>query len=101
MASMIFLAWRHKTRFYPLLACRMVKYSLEYGFCKDSISAFVALSTAFVYLSDKIDTDFVEANKWGNFALSLVDYFGAKELLRGVYVNVYALVRLWKELILE
>ena len=94
MAYLTPLVWRHKSQFLPLLACRMVKYSLEYGFCKDSIHAFNALSLAFVYgCRDEIDTGI----KWGNFSKSLMDFYGAKEFTPTVYLTLYAAVRIWKE----
>lgn len=80
-----------KSIYMPLLACRMVQLSLLYGLCRESATGFASFGS----IVGAVTGNHTAANRLGKFALSVLDYFNAKESLPKVFSVVYGHIMPW------
>ena len=93
MMNVIFLyAYIAAPRIASLIACRMVKLTVEYGLCDVSCVGFVT----FAMLLSGSGHDYEEAFQCGEIATSLYDKFDSKAWLGRVSAWFYGSVYLWK-----
>ena len=79
-------------RLIGVTACRIVKLSLEHGFCSESAFGLQIYSQAIL----NIQKDVEECLKWCQAALCLVESLGAKQMIPRIKTNMYLFVH-WKE----
>ena len=77
----------------PLVACRMVRLSHDFGYCSDSAFGLIGYSFALINILHDID----EGYRWGKIALSLLDCLNAKDLYPKMKFIFHAFVRVWVE----
>ncbi len=77
----------------PLIACRMVQISSQYGYCSESAFGFLGYGQAQISVFEDVD----EGYRWGKIALSLLESLGGKSYLPKMRCLFYSYVSLWKE----
>jgi predicted ATPase len=77
----------------PLIACRMVHLSSQYGYCTESAFGFLGYGQAQISVFEDVD----EGYRWGKIALSLLESLGGKSYLPKMRCLFYSYVSLWKE----
>eukprot|EP00986_Skeletonema_menzelii_P003044 scaffold893_cov154-Skeletonema_menzelii.AAC.17 len=77
----------------PLIACRMVQLSSQYGYCSESAFGFLGYGLAQISVFEDVD----EGYRWGKIALSLLESLGGKGYLPKMRCLFSSYVSLWKE----
>jgi len=77
----------------PLVACRIIRISSEYGYSCDSTMGFAAYSIAQLNILQDID----EACKWAKITLCFPEFFSAQALLPKVTCFFHIFTSFWKE----
>jgi len=77
----------------PLIACRMVQLSSQYGYCSESAFGFLGYGQAQISVFEDVD----EGYRWGKIALSLLESLGGKGYLPKMRCLFNSYVSLWKE----
>jgi len=90
---MIYYAYTEKKEYFPVIACRMVRLSLEYGVCGDSAMGFCSYG---MLLCGRIG-DYAGGFRFGQIGLILMKRFQVRELLAKIYVVVFAMINPWKD----
>jgi predicted ATPase len=80
-------------RLLPLISCRMVQLSSQYGYCSESAFGFLGYGMAQISVLQDID----EGYRWGKIALSLLESFGGKVFLPKMRCLFYSYLGFWKE----
>ncbi|MDJ0554948.1 MAG: AAA family ATPase [Microcoleaceae cyanobacterium MO_207.B10] len=80
-------------QFLPLIVCKQIKLSLEYGNASWSAFSYSLYGTILCAILDDIDSGY----QFGKLALSLLSKFNAKELTGMVIINTDGDIRHWKE----
>jgi len=74
--QLIIIAFWKKPQMTPLIACRMIKLSLDHGVCKDSIFGFVQYAAVICHQSKEVKY-IREACRIGKAAMALLNRFGS------------------------
>ena len=82
-----------KYQMLPLIACRMVLLSSQYGYCSESAFGFLGYGQAQISVFEDVD----EGYRWGKIALSLLESLGGKSYLPKMRCVFYSYMSLWKE----
>ena len=77
----------------PLIACRMVQLSSQYGYCSESSFGLYGYGQAQISVFEDVD----EGYRWGQIALSLLERLGGKNYLPKMRCLCSSYVRFWKE----
>jgi len=67
--GVVLACYRESSPYLPLVACAMVKYSLQNGVCEESATAFVVYG----YFKIFVQENFEEGRRWGDIALKILD----------------------------
>ena len=86
--------YQQKSRFFPLVACRMIKITLKYGIHEKSAFGFVTYALAYATVFKNMS----EGYKLGKYALALTakKNFISRNIPE-VYSMLYGAVHIWKE----
>ena len=83
-----------KPQMLPLIACRMVQRSSEYGYCSESAFGIWGYGRAQISVFEDVD----EGYRWGKISLSLLESLeGGKIYLPKMRCLFYSYVSFWKE----
>ncbi len=77
----------------PLIACRMVQCSSQYGYCCESAFGLLGYGQAQISVFGDVD----EGYRWGKIALSLLESLGGKVYLPKMQCLFSSYVSIWKE----
>ena len=67
----------------------MIKMTMEYGHCEDSLTGLLSFSNALIYMLEDIN----EGYNWGRMALSLMKEYEKSAILNA---TLYGKVLIWK-----
>ena len=93
MSLLVVFYHQQKSILCPLVSCHMIKTSMEYGQCEDSVFAAAAFASALVNVLHEID----EGCSWGRIALSLIKDYDSNHLIPCIHGSVYGIVLFWKD----
>ncbi|MDJ0519458.1 MAG: AAA family ATPase [Trichodesmium sp. MO_231.B1] len=93
MGSITATAYIAMPQFLPLIVCKQVKLSLEYGNASWSAFSYSIYGTILCGILDDINSGY----QFGKLALNLLSKFNAKELTGRIIINTDGGIRHWKE----
>ena len=77
----------------PLVVCRMVHLTMQYGLCKESATAFSAHGV----ICSGFLSNFAEGYRVGKISAAIVEKLNARELLARINVSLYSCINVWVE----
>ena len=84
------LDWK---KYVPLVACRMIKMSVEHGYSSDSAFGLSGYSASVISVMHDIEDGY----RWGKIALTLLESFDAREMLPRMKLAFYSFLAFWVE----
>ena len=92
MSSLIIYYHLTQSSLGAYVGCHMIKMSLNYGHCEDSVSAAACTAAALIYILEDID----EGTTWGRMAISMLKKYDNVALVPSIHAALYGIVFHWK-----
>ena len=87
--SLLMQCYQQKSRYYPLVGCRMTRLTLRYGIHENSALGFCGLALAYA----TVFQDVSEGYKLGKYALAITN----NRNMPAVYLTSLGMISIWKE----
>mmetsp|Transcript_11010 Transcript_11010/g.16564 ORF Transcript_11010/g.16564 Transcript_11010/m.16564 type:complete len:384 (-) Transcript_11010:313-1464(-) len=91
LEQMLICSYQSQSIYFPLIACRMVRISVQFGWTKTSCVGLASLALSLV----TVFSNFSEGYSMGKTSMILAG--SDKRLLCSIMYRVYALINIWKE----
>lgn len=87
--ALLMQCYQQKSRYYPLVACRMATNTLQYGLHQNSALGICSLALAYA----TVFRDMSVGYKLGKYALSIT----SNKNMPDVYMTHFGMISVWKE----